>query len=78
MSYNKIDSDFEKYTEVKDMIKEAKLGLIDEKVDKLADKKDYLGILEFLNESLDDNKDLKKNFTSIFTQNSWPSNLFME
>ncbi|MBR3133108.1 MAG: hypothetical protein IKG42_03435 [Clostridia bacterium] len=57
---NKIDSDFEKYTEVKDMIKEAKLGLIDEKVDKLADKKDYLGILEFLNESLDDNKDLKK------------------
>ncbi|MBR3152405.1 MAG: hypothetical protein IKF52_02175 [Clostridia bacterium] len=55
----KIDSDYENYSEVKDMMSEAKLGAFDEKVDKLADKKDYLGILELLNESLDD-KDLKK------------------
>lgn len=55
----KIDSDFEKYDEVEEMIKEAKLGILNQEIEELVDDDDYLGVLELLNEKYDDYKEYK-------------------
>ena len=57
--FDKIDSDYKDYDDVTSKVKKVRLAIIDEKVDKLASKENYIGILEYLNENVEDGKDIK-------------------